>query len=425
MASLSVPVVTADGKAADKGASLPAGGFYVPEVIVYPPAEEDYSEPCISYAPNDLLLGMPNPSRSKPRSALNALLQLFISLPLLNEELPAASKFPIVAKFVTMMRSLHGEVFDDAENKSRVAPQSIVEMNWWTEAARLPRDDDPIGENLLVDDLNRAINALHEGVFVKTRFGQRFKIGLVEMPHPTARPPLSASTRAETPPMEPATTDKESPSSPSLPPPQPPRPTYDTNHLLTVSLAPYADTETVTLVSLLNARLGHTVATFFFGGGVRRRSILQQTSYPSPPAAASGAAENAPATSRSVTASPFATTHPTPDRQIKFSKLPHFLTIYLDRPIDYARSIYHNVTVEMPTEIDLGFYLENRNSDQKTFYRLHGFVTQIEGHYLTYTRLRGASRWFKCDDEKVTEVNLGTRVESRGVVLVIYRLQER
>ncbi|KAJ3165913.1 hypothetical protein HDU88_003788 [Geranomyces variabilis] len=422
MASLAVPqVAVPDGKAA-KDVSVPAGGFYIPEgkpatgtLIVYPPAEEDYSEPCISYAPNDVLLGLPNPARSKPRSALNALLQLFISLPLLNEELPAASKFPIVAKFVQMMRALHVDVFDVPDDKPQVAPEYIVEMDWWLEAARLPRDDDPIGKDILVDDLNRAINALHEGVFVKTRFGQRFKIGLVEMPQAAARPPLAALTRD-------TATDPERPSSP--PPPSPPqRPVYDTNHLLTISLAQYADTETVTLVTLLNARLGHTVATFFFGGGHRRRSILQST-YPTPPAASSES-DKSPITSRSVTSSPFATTHPTPKRQIKFSKLPHFLTIYLDRPIDFSRSIYHNVTVEMPLEIDLGFYLENRNSDQKTFYRLHGFVTQIEGHYLTYTRLRGAARWFKCDDEKVTEVNLGSRVESRGVVLVVYRLQER
>ncbi|KAJ3155864.1 hypothetical protein HDU89_005422 [Geranomyces variabilis] len=415
MASLAVPQVAVPGGKAAKDVSVPAGGFYIPEVIVYPPAEEDYSEPCISYAPNDVLLGLPNPARSKPRSALNALLQLFISLPLLNEELPAASKFPIVAKFVQMMRALHVDVFDVPDDKPQVAPESIVEMDWWLEAARLPRDDDPIGKDILVDDLNRAINALHEGVFVKTRFGQRFKIGLVEMPQAAARPPLAALTRD-------SATDPEPPSSP--PPPSPPqRPVYDTNHLLTISLAQYADTETVTLVTLLNARLGHTVATFFFGGGHRRRSILQST-YPTPPAGSSES-DKSPMTSRSVTSSPFATTNPTPKRQIKFSKLPHFLTIYLDRPIDFSRSIYHNVTVEMPLEIDLGFYLENRNSDQKTFYRLHGFVTQIEGHYLTYTRLRGAARWFKCDDEKVTEVNLGSRVESRGVVLVVYRLQER
>ncbi|KAJ3177901.1 hypothetical protein HDU87_004183 [Geranomyces variabilis] len=413
MASLSVPqVAVPEGKAAKDVVSLPTGGFYIPEVIVYPPAEEDYSEPCISYAPNDVLLGLPNPTRSKPRSALNALLQLFISLPLLNEELPAASKFPIVAKFVKMMRALHVDVFDVPEDKPQVAPESIVEMDWWVEAARLPRDDDAIGKDILVDDLNRAINALHEGVFIKTRFGQRFKIGLVEMQQAqaAARPPLAASS------------DTEQSSSP--PPPSPPQPpVYDTNHLLTISLAPYADTETVTLVTLLNARLGHTVATFFFGGGHRRRSILQSI-YPTPPAGSSESDSSA-VTSRSVTSSPFATTQPTPKRQIKFSKLPHFLTIHLDRPIDFSRSIYHNVTVEMPLEIDMGFYLENRNSDQKTFYRLHGFVTQIEGHYLTYTRLRGAARWFKCDDEKVTEVNLGSRVESRGVVLVVYRLQER
>ena len=60
----------------------------------------------------------------------------------------------------------------------------------------------------------------------------------------------------------------------------------------------------------------------------------------------------------------------------------------------------------------------------RTFYRLHGFVTHSGGHFLCYTRVWGGSEWFRCDDERIADVELGVRVESRGVVLAVYRLQD-
>ncbi|TPX55420.1 hypothetical protein PhCBS80983_g05324 [Powellomyces hirtus] len=446
MAFLGTPPLAKDAKAVKDPGAPGSTSFYIPEVFVHPPAEEDMNEPCISYAPNDMCLGMPNPHQSKPRSALNAILQAFTCLPGLNEELPAASKHPLVADFVTMMRTLHADESNHPHDQPRVAARELVEMRWWIEDARLPRDDDPVGKDLLVDDFDLAVRALLDNVFVKTRFGQRFKIGLVDAPHPdvlkkippTPRPPPLGDGAPTAPPGSTQRNDSAVE--------MPPLTTYETNHLLTISLAHYSDTDTITLVSLLNDRFGHAVATFFFGGAFKNRSLLHN--FPSP-RSGSHAAPGPPATTPSTTttapppppptttattatptsSSPFTCPTPHPDRQIKFSHLPHFLTIHLDRPIvtptPPKKPIYHNPTVELPTEIDLGFYLDNRHSDQKTFYRLHGFVTQTEGHFLTYSRLRGGHRWFKCDDETVVQVNLGTRVESRGVMLVIYRLQER
>ncbi|KAJ3307936.1 hypothetical protein HDU76_004239 [Blyttiomyces sp. JEL0837] len=85
-------------------------------------------------------------------------------------------------------------------------------------------------------------------------------------------------------------------------------------------------------------------------------------------------------------------------------------------------------------DLDLGFAMDpkapppppsagNSAALKSTFYWLHGFVTQTEGRFLTYTRLRGGSTWFKCEDEVVNEADLGARVSSKGVVMAVYRLQ--
>ncbi|KAJ3024033.1 hypothetical protein HKX48_007964 [Thoreauomyces humboldtii] len=350
-----------------------------------------------------VLPGLPNPNGGKPRSALNALLQVFTCLPALNEELPAASKLPRVAEFVEMMRVLHGDGYQ--EDQIKVAPPELVAMPWWLEASHLPPDDDPVGKNMLVDDLARAVKALMD-VLTSTRFGRRFEIGLVDAPHPSLleqRAARAAAVAAGT--TGPEAVD-ESKSFDT---------TEETNPLLRISLAQYDVSDTITLVSLLNDRFGHAVASFFFGGKLKAKTSSHRLGHQPTP----------PPSGNSSTSSPFALQNPSPDRQIKLSRLPHFLTILLERPADFRQGIFHNTTVELPLEIDLGFYLANRESEQKTFYRLHGFVTNTQGHFLAYSRVRGGSQWYKCDDENVQEVQLGARVESRGVVLVIYRLQER
>ncbi|KNC98266.1 uncharacterized protein SPPG_06664 [Spizellomyces punctatus DAOM BR117] len=374
-----------------------AVSFAIPEVIVFPPQEEEMNEPCISYAPNESLQGLPNPHRSKPRSVLNAMLQLFTCLPNLNEELPVAAKLPNIAEFVKMVRKFQCD--GNEEELARVAPAELVELNWWREACGLPSEDHaPHVQNMIVPDVEKVTRAMLDDVLGRTRFGRRFEMGLVDAPHPAnlqakgygnAAIALKGRTDSAVDVLDSGSARQE------------------TTSLLTIPLADYNDQETVSLISLLNNRFGHAVATFFFGGPFSNRSLLSNLS----------------SAFRSPDSSPLSTPNATPDRQIRFTRLPHYLTIHLQRPVVNGGS-YHAPPIELPLEVDLGFYLENRHSDQKTFYRLHGFVTQTGGHFLTYTRLRGGSRWFKCQDELVQEVELGTRVESKGVVLVIYRLQE-
>ncbi|KAH6568480.1 hypothetical protein BASA62_005468 [Batrachochytrium salamandrivorans] len=96
---------------------------------------------------------------------------------------------------------------------------------------------------------------------------------------------------------------------------------------------------------------------------------------------------------------------------------------------------YHATTIELPLELDLGFYLDpaatmpahagfRKDSRIPTFYRLHGFVTQSQAHFMTYTRLRGGLPWFKCDDSVISSVDLGSRIASKGVMVALYRMQD-
>ncbi|KAJ3188605.1 hypothetical protein HDU85_004319 [Gaertneriomyces sp. JEL0708] len=362
-----------------------AVSFAIPEVIIHPP-EEDMDEPCISYAPNASLPGLPNPNRTKPTSALNAFLQLFTSLPELNEELPVAAKIPVVNDFVQMVRSLQ---CDGDEDESRVAPASVVQLDWWRDACGLPADHQPHAKHLLLSNVRDTIRPLLENVLKQTRFGKRFELGLVDT-SPQRRRPKGRTDSA----LDVLDDDEDDDDH-----------KHETDYTLTISLDQYGEHETIALLTLLNNHLGHARPSFYFGGAFTHRSIL-------------GANHQF----QSPMASPNAL--PEPPRQMKFTRLPHYLLVHFHRP-PCSDVSYHAPTVEIPSELDLGFYLANRQLDQPTFYRLHGFVTQTEGHFITYTRLRDGFRWFKCADEVVKEVELGSRIESKGVMLVVYRLQEK
>ncbi|KAI8820012.1 uncharacterized protein EV422DRAFT_533210 [Fimicolochytrium jonesii] len=411
-----------------------------PQVIVYPPQEEKLNEPCISYPPNDFLQGLPNPHNSKPRSALNALLQAFTTLPDLNEELPVASPYAAVSDFVCTVLQLHGNPVSDDVPSPRVASADSLELEWWRSASRVPHDDSPDARHTLPhESVDSILSTLFDDVLLLTRFGQRFQIGLVHGPHPDCVPERAGrvgdrnahvdtdgdSTHEEG--VENGTTEGAKENGTTQNGSKRAKSNHETAKFLKISLAQYSRNDCVTLLSLLNDHLGHAVATFFFGGAFNNRSLMK-SQLPTPPTSSSSTSSPSshssfhPPTGRPLTPP---TPRPPPRKtQTRITVLPHFFTIYFQRPLDPTTpQTYHNTPVELPTEVDLGFYLSNRQSDQKTFYRLHGFVTQTEGHFLTYTRLRGLPQWYRCDDDKVVKVELGPRVESRGVVLVIYRLQ--
>ncbi|KAJ2994260.1 hypothetical protein HDV02_001729 [Globomyces sp. JEL0801] len=114
----------------------------------------------------------------------------------------------------------------------------------------------------------------------------------------------------------------------------------------------------------------------------------------------------------------------------KITSLPHFLIVlfYRGKPENL-----NTTSVELPMEMDMGKYLaENAQKPSKshfykgsaTFYRLHGFLTQKDLNFMTYTRLRSGKKWFRAQDKQVDQVDLGHRIESQGLAVAIYRLQD-
>jgi hypothetical protein len=157
---------------------------------------------------------------------------------------------------------------------------------------------------------------------------------------------------------------------------------------------------------------------------------------------------SSPAPSHTTTTTTTTSSSPSPFKSASFfsSSNNNSQTQQAPQPNTTLQSIQlHKPTVELPMDLDLGFtidpnapvpeplysspfnHLHPANGSKKTrntFYRLHAFVTQTEGRFLTYTRLRGGEKWWRVEDEKVEVAELGTRVASKGVVMAVYRLQE-
>ncbi|KAI8809923.1 hypothetical protein BJ742DRAFT_802934 [Cladochytrium replicatum] len=333
-----------------------------PRIFVLPPDDDPFHDPCLTYAPNDFIVALPNPSSSLPLSLLNATLQCVLALPQLNESLPAVPSSPALASFVSLARVLQSEIVPPGMEWERgapppspgiLAPESTVDLSWWLALSGL----DSTPSNVLVDAPSAPIVALFDHVLSKTRFASLFHSEVVPQPATFANP---------------------------TPPPSPPSPFTP----ISISLAPFSESATTDIPALIARMLNVSPGFFHFGS--------------SPPP---------PLSSSSLTPS-------------KFSRLPTHLLIHLDRPQSATTpTTFHKTQVELPLELDLSFH-SLPNAARKTFYRLHGFVTQTNGHFLTYTRLRASRTWFKCDDGSVERFDVGLRVASRGVVLVVYMREE-
>ncbi|KAI8808370.1 hypothetical protein BJ742DRAFT_809515 [Cladochytrium replicatum] len=333
-----------------------------PRIFVLPPEDDPVHDPCLTYAPNDFIVALPNPSSSHPLSLLNSTLQCVLALPQLNESLPAIPSSPALASFVALARLLQSEIVPPGMEWERgaplpspgiLAPESAVDLSWWLELSGL----DSTPSNALVDAPAAPIVALFDHVLSKTRFANLFHSEIVSQPAPSATP---------------------------TPPPSPPSPST----LISISLATFSESAKTDIPALIARHLNVSPSFFFFG------------SAPPPPLK-----------SNSLTPS-------------KFSRLPAHLLIHLDRPQSVTTpTTLHKTQVELPLELDLSFH-SLPNAARKTFYRLHGFVTQTNGHFLSYTRLRASRTWFKCDDGSVGRFDVGVRVASRGVVLVVYMREE-
>ncbi|KAH6590415.1 hypothetical protein BASA50_009390 [Batrachochytrium salamandrivorans] len=440
----------------------------VPSILVYPPLEEAFSEACVSYSPEEAICGLLNPSQSMTLSAINALLQLFMNLPELNQELPAHSLDVAVARFVALAKSLHLCSDDDPDVRQSPQPTAVLAALPWIDASisQANSTDPP-------QDFEAIVRGFLDCVLLKTRFGRRFDHQIAKHHNPDAIHSIinttttttttiaafdsiaatsTSGTKEFTPSfrdaneMTTATTidnnSNNTTSSAGTLPPTPISPVASNKMLsiLRLDISEYSQNATVSLLSLLNSHFGRCPPSLFFGGN---------------PAKHTGA--NKKISEFSMTAT-----------KQQFHLLPHFLVVSFNRrmlpfkddintttttttaanaiPIStrssHAQSTpakdlprYHATTIELPLELDLGFYLDpaatmpahagfRKDSRIPTFYRLHGFVTQSQAHFMTYTRLRGGLPWFKCDDSVISSVDLGSRIASKGVMVALYRMQD-
>ncbi|KAJ1560361.1 hypothetical protein HK405_007376 [Cladochytrium tenue] len=522
----------------------------LPEIIVFSP-EEELDEPSISCAPNNCLVGLPNPTKSRVVSLLNATLQLFVAVPEMTDELPAAPADETVRQFVETAIYLLCE----AEG---AATADAVSLSWWRTLAGLPSplrvEDGGViggtGEDDSLDtvrDYGRPAHVLIENILLPCRIGRRFASkkavdGVIVPADPrsprTEQQQLDAITSRD--PRSPRTEQQQLdaitsrgnlssglPSSPLVAPKETPGakaaattdsvaaaaasvPLSASNiaalragaggfaaaaekdrasleslrdggaaahspHVLSISLTTHDENETVGLIPLLYDLLGiRQPPRFFFGGspapfGSRSRSFSSTSSSSSSPfksgsifagmpgAAAEAApfARGAAAAAAARPASPLTVASPPQPEKPRtlFARLPHFLVIEFERELLRDSSpTFRRTAVELPMDLDLGFATDSkatttsqpgRQQDKQqskgtgvpgggraaaaqpasTFYKLHGFMTQTEGRFLTYTRLRGQNGWFRCEDEDVAPADLVGRVVSKGVVMALYRLQ--
>ncbi|KAJ3206415.1 hypothetical protein HDU67_008175 [Dinochytrium kinnereticum] len=438
-----------------------------PLIIVHPPLE-DGDEPSISFAANDQLSGLPNGRRTRVQSALNSTLQVFMAVPEMTEELPFSSSNECVQKFVSTVRYIHCEA-------SNVAEPVRVDLNWWRDLAGLPRSQDVAEDDMIesVAEYEKVGRSLLDGVLGICRIGRRFiSERKVEAPVvPKSSTPAASSIRRKDsfdtfsasslmndadPPTASGSDDvgfraseiggkdegggaaaaaeKEKGSVGSL------LNVGESPYMLTLPLDGFSETETVGVISLLNKTLGlQTQPTFFFGyggggagglggAGLVRNSIFASELSRGPNVTSPSTPTPLPTRSARSNSIP---KPPPPGPTIRFTKLPELLVLSFKRPLSSAQpGVYHRTTVEMPMDLDLGFAMDavavkRGQKEKNTFYKLHGFVTQTEGRFLAYTRSLGGFKWFKCEDEVVVEADLGARVASKGVLLALYRLQEK
>lgn len=182
---------------------------------------------------------------------------------------------------------------------------------------------------------------------------------------------------------------------------------------LELDLSSYNNNMSINLITLLNRKLGHESATFFCGGLNHALGIAGNGNKINPQSAIERRIDRNKMAIHS-------------DIKLKFAQLPGYLVLSFRRKGCTA-------SLEMPIDLDLGHYLDWEHANKtvvdglsrgtiKTLYWLHGFTTVAEGRFITYTRIRDSSKWYRCVDDVVNSVDLGSRVESKGVVCAIYRL---
>lgn len=386
----------------------------LPSILIHPPLDESYSDPCLLVltpgTSEEQLVGLSNPSRNSVVSLCNAMLQLVGALPGINSELPATPSNGHLRLVMQTVHQMHRMESPSVPDRVSVFLHHSLDT---------PNPIESHSEPSLL--LETFLGGLLDSALLTTRFGRRFDMDLVHHSRPVEttsyRSSLvdSATTKDS---IGSAVTAYSLTASPSTVTPVTPfiavspGKSLDSvldRHAVRISLASYSPDESVPLLKVLNKHFGYNPPTFFFGRP-SKKSIFDELNV----------------SDSSITLKP----------AMMFMRLPHFLIISLHRPIVTASHL-HSTGIEIPFEMDIGSLchpqasipassiINNSHSAKSpTFYRLHGFVTQSSCHFITYTRVRGGPTWFKCDDDSVGPVDLGCSVNSRGVVLLMYRLQD-
>ncbi|KAI9346248.1 hypothetical protein BDR26DRAFT_1005395 [Obelidium mucronatum] len=418
-----------------------------PQVIVYAPPEEFDQEPCLSYSAPDQISGLPNERKLRGLSLTHALLQIFMALQEITDEMPVEPIHENTRLFVSTVRKIHTSEAVSAEMMSDLV-QLLESGSMSTIQTTTSAEPNDIA---FVENYETVIQFLIQGVLVNSKMGKRFRMD-------TTSDKLSASSSSSTTNLlskfnnnnaTNASTDSvdsqsrvdesrgstlhnslQSGLNEEL------ATTSSTSFSLSIPLNGYAESESVDVVSLIRKRFGlKPPPIFFFGGPTTTASANSKRSDTN-----NGFAS--PDISRAKISEKSFEVAEAPIPKTLLTHLPDLLVLIFKRPLTETASstnnngskskIFHRTSVEVPMDLDLGFAVSpeatqttsnNNNKKLNTLYRLHGFVTQTEGRFITYTRLRGSSLFYKCEDDVIGEgTDLGGRVNSKGVVMALYKV---
>lgn len=297
----------------------------IPEFLIFTPAEDGDTDPCLSWYPDPQVQGLPNETKTPLISSINAMIQIISCLPEINNELPVSHANKTTEIFTKCIHGLH------MDSKVPQINQDESKTEDFRELLTILREE--ISKGVQSEDYIKMYEIFMFKIIRNTRFGKRFN-------------------------MKP-------------------------NYYLTIDINLL--TRNSTLIELLNGM--YNLPSLFFGGR--------------PP--------------------------PKMERQPLIEELPSFVTILFNR---YKDGKLCDTLLEIPYEMDMGKFctIDCKKpfagygyKGSPTFCRLHGFVTQKKGKYYVYSRTRSGSKWFRICDEQVENVEMGMSIESKGILMAIYR----
>lgn len=108
---------------------------------------------------------------------------------------------------------------------------------------------------------------------------------------------------------------------------------------------------------------------------------------------------------------------------LRLATAPTILVCHLKRFAwnSYGQHVRLNKEVPFPTSLSIGDYMSLANRSTPAPYELAGVVVHAgrscdSGHY--YSFVRSGSRWYKCNDDVVTEVDLAVVLKQKAYILV-------